>query len=357
MKSQWIRCFVGLCATGLASLAWGVSATVGNTAPGGRELAVEVDGEVVADRLAYLKFAVIEVAPGDRSVRLLDAVTREPMVLPVTWFVPDVDGAWLSLIGDGVSRPLAALQSSRLVFGQAGRAQLAVANAAVDFIEYSDRCTSAAGSGVGASQLSLRIAYGGISYTTTTTVNCRVESGRVVNGVRSGNPAFEVELALNASQYFVFVGNGSTTHPYQWMVVRDGQASQPNASTLPDILRQLKSKNYWFDTGRLSQGVVLHEVSRTTAVQGIWNTYSATGRPQWLYLDGGVVDASGRREILVYDYAIDAQGQRRGTPIARGILTYFDCNNAELQVRFADGSARAALFQRSIETTVCAATP
>lgn len=357
MNNAWIRCIVGLCATVLASLAWGVSATVGNTAPGGRQLAVEVDGVIVAERLDYLQFAVINVAPGDRTVRLLDAVTREPLVLPDTWVVPNVNGAWLSLIGDGVSRPLAALKSSQLVFGQAGTAQLAIVNAAVDFIEYSDRCTRTAGSGVGASQLSLRIAYGGISYTTTTTVYCRVESGRVVNDVRSGIPAFDVELAINASQYFVFVGNGSTAYPYQWMVVRDGQAALPMGSSLPDTLRQLKSTNYWFDTGRLSHGVVLYEVSRTTAVQGIWNTYSATGRPQWLYLDGGVVDASGRREILVYDYAIDGQGQRRGTPVARGILTYLDCNNAELQVRFADGRARAALFHRSIETTVCAATP
>lgn len=331
------------------------SALIGNTSPGTRLISVQIDGQTVAQNLGYLQFFRGEIAPGSRQLRIVDSLTGEVLVPTLTWNVPEGDGLWLSLAGDGGERRFVAARTVFLSSLPPGSFKLVLANAAVDLIEFSSRCPDPDNFSFGAGRSSFH--FGTVGMSATTHRFCRGEPAAIEDNVRTGLPALNLDNQADELRYLAYVGNGTSSYPFKWVQISDGVVSSPLLSELSDTLRLLKSVNYWYDSGRFSQGVTLYEVSRTLAVHGFWNTYASDGRPQWFYLDGGVVDPSGRREVLIHDFTIDANGKRVGKTMGRGTLTYVDCNEAELQVSFADGSSQAARFRRSVSVSSCDAVP
>lgn len=348
--------------SGLATLVLLSSATaqasltvVGNTAPGNRVIDVEVDGQLAAQRLGYLEFREIDLAPGNRNIRMLDTFTSAPLA-QITYLATSSNAGWVSLGGDGGGRPFSVVRGFLLGALNDTGGNLGIVNAAVDVIDYTLRCEY--NNGFNASTGGSSPTFGSVGYSVGDFLGCRLDASTRANiGPATALPALQVEFRPGEPLFVARVGNGTASAPFQWIEVRHGAVSPATPAAEQDLLRVMKSVHFWYDSGRYSQGVTLYEVSRTQAVNGLWMTYATGGRPQWMYLDGGVVDASGRREVVVSDYHIDANGQRTGTTVGRGVLTYIDCNNAEFQVQFADGSTRAAQFRRSIPVSTCVAVP
>lgn len=328
---------------------------IGNTAPGNRVIDIEISGQLVAQRLGYLEFREIELPPGTVQVRMLDTFTGTALA-QADYIVTANPAGWLSLAGEGSLRPHTIVRGSLLSPLDDAGGNLGVVNATGDSIDYSRRCESSdgfSGSTGGGATL-----FGTVGYSLGNLLDCRVDaSARTSLGDVTALPALQLRFQPGELVFLARVGNATTSYPAQWIEVRHGTVSPVTLAAEQDLLRVMKSVHFWYDSGRFSQGVTLYEVSRTQAVNGLWMTYAADGRPQWMYLDGGVVDPSGRREVVVSDYRLDADGRRVGATVGRGVLTYLDCNTAEFQVRFADNSTRAAQFRRSIPVTSCVALP
>lgn len=343
------------CALLCCSAAHASLTIIGNTAPANRVIDIEIDGRLVAQRLGYLEFREIDLPPGNVQVRMLDTFTGTALA-QIDYLVTASPAGWISLAGEGSLRPHPIVRGSLLGPLNSDGGNLGVVNAAADVLDYAKRCESA--DGFDGSTGSGATLFGTVGYSLGDLRECRLDaSARTLLDAAIALPALQLRFQPGELVFLARVGNGTAAYPSQWVEVRHGIVSPVSLAAEQDLLRVMKSVHFWYDSGRFSQGVTLYEVSRTQAVNGLWMTYAADGRPQWLYLDGGVVDPSGRREVVVSDYRIDADGRRVGATVGRGVLTYLDCNAAEFQVRFADNSTRAAQFRRSIPVASCVALP
>lgn len=351
MNTRWIQLLLCLFLGCPVGMAHAIPTLVTNLVPDGPLMSVEVNGQILIRDVGYLDFREIDVPAGTHSLRLLDSTTGAELTRSYPeqpWVAPARPSLVIALVWKyGGYRQLATTSTA----GTQNRMQISVVYGA-EVMQFERWVCGGGPEG----EFGYNVSGGDdIASMNADTPYCRFD----LTTVRIGDPGVvhpTREFTEDGIYHLFYVGNGTPAAPYHFIVFKDGvlQSELPFSG---DQLRKLKSQNYWYDSGRYSQGVTLYEVSRTLAVHGIWNVFAEDGRARWIYLDGGVVDSSGRREVMLYEYQLDQHSQRQGNAIGQGTLTYLDCNQAELQVRFADGTTRAAQLRRSVSVETCAATP
>lgn len=160
-----------------------------------------------------------------------------------------------------------------------------------------------------------------------------------------------VEDELGMPRVFM-VGNG-LAWPYALVVEKGGEiAVRVESQVSPAVGPLLHSTNHWSDVNKSGQSLGIFELPGAGIVYGTWQTFREDGDPRWLLMEGVYSDVPRRRDVQFLEMLREGEevvSQTRGS----GVLTYIDCNTAELRATLAGSLQRTLRVKRSRSVSSC----
>lgn len=360
-----IRNFALFALLGASTSAAAVEVAIGNLAPGTLErepVAVFVDGDQVSRNLVYRRFIRVDLAEGNHRVAFVaPSNAGAPLVeRKVTVTARNATAPTLVLAGNGTTQPYSieyhdgssqpASASRRPSISLHHLAPFARAESADRRLVAGAACRNNAGHG---SAQTRDIAYRGEVVLDPGDLPRLVCTASFVLVGVGGFELAQLSLPPNGVMRVYLIGD-AVNAPFEIVAVVGAEVQGTSGVGATDPSAIIRSPTFWFDPERPSEGVSLFEQAGNNDAFGTWFTFGADGHPLWYALVGGARTGSLRREYTVYEPR-RAGGAQSLSIVGSAVLTYFDCNAAELRVVIGGSDLRTLRLRRSRPVEVCVA--